>query len=336
MSKKIAIIGGGIIGCLTAIKLKESGFEVLVIDKHEIGKESSWAGAGILFPLMPWNYQPKIYDLYKLASSYYENFSKKLYELTGIDPEYKKTGMTLIPPFEKDNAIKWANKQNLPYEEIFFRNFESIHFPSVAQIRSPRLMKSIKLFMKIIGIKIIENMELAEIGHVKGVVKKWPTKKNSFIEADYFVITSGAWTSNLKENYKSKIYPVRGQMIQYKISNLNIGEILYSNDFYILQRKDGVIIAGSTIEEVGFDETVTIDKKEALMRKAEELIPDLANVQVENHWAGFRPGTKENIPFIQKDNDYENVFVNSGHFRYGLTMAPQSAENLNEILIKSI
>tara|TARA_B110000238_G_C16121997_1_gene437531 strand:- start:1231 stop:2241 length:1011 start_codon:yes stop_codon:yes gene_type:complete len=336
LSKKIAIIGGGIIGCLTAIKLKESGFEVLVIDKHEIGKESSWAGAGILFPLMPWNYQPKIYDLSKLASSYYENFSNKLYELTGIDPEYKKTGMTLIPPFDKDNAIKWANKQNLPYEEIYFRNSESIHFPSVAQIRSPRLMKSIKLFMKKIGIKIIENMELDEIGHVKGVVKKWPTKTNSFIEADYFVITSGAWTSNLKKNYKSKIYPVRGQMIQYKISNLNIGEILYSNDFYILQRKDGVIIAGSTIEEVGFDETVTIDKKEALMRKAEELIPDLANIQVENHWAGFRPGTKENIPFIQKDNDYENVFVNSGHFRYGLTMAPQSAENLNEILIKSI
>ena len=237
MSKKIAIIGGGIIGCLTAIKLKESGFEVLVIDKHEIGKESSWAGAGILFPLMPWNYQPKIYDLSKLASSYYENFSNKLYELTGIDPEYKKTGMTLIPPFDKDNAIKWANKQNLPYEEIYFRNSESIHFPSVAQIRSPRLMKSIKLFMKKIGIKIIENMELDEIGHVKGVVKKWPTKTNSFIEADYFVITSGAWTSNLKKNYKSKIYPVRGQMIQYKISNLNIGEILYSNDFYIFTEK---------------------------------------------------------------------------------------------------
>ena len=336
MTKKIAIIGGGIIGCLTAIKLKESGFEVLVVDKHEIGKESSWAGAGILFPLMPWNYKPKVYDLCILASSFYENFSKKLYDITGIDPEYKKTGMTLIPPYEKDEVIKWANSQNLPYEETFFRNSESIYLPSVAQIRSPRLMKSIKLFMKEIGINIIENMELAEIDCNEGVVTKWPTKKNSFIEADYFVITSGAWTANLKENYKSKIYPVRGQMIQYKTSNLKIGKILYSNDFYILQRKDGVIIAGSTIEEVGFDQTVNIDKKEALMRKAEELIPDLVNVEVENHWAGFRPGTKENIPFIQKDDDYENVFVNSGHFRYGLTMAPQSAENLNEILIKSI
>jgi len=336
LTKKIAIIGGGIIGCLTAIKLKESGFEVLVVDKHEIGKESSWAGAGILFPLMPWNYQSKVYDLCMLASNFYENFSKKLYDSTGIDPEYRKTGMTLIHPYEKDNAIKWANSQNLPFKKTFFRNSESIYFPSIAQIRSPRLMKSIKLFMKKMGIKIIENMELAEIQGKERVIKKWPTKKNSFIVADYFVITSGAWTSNLKDNYKSKIYPVRGQMIQYKTSNLKIENILYSNDFYILQRKDGVIIAGSTIEEVGFDETVTIDKKEALMRKAEALIPALADVQVENHWAGFRPGTKENIPFIQKDDDYENIFVNSGHFRYGLTMAPQSAEKLNAILIKSI
>ena len=336
MTKKIAIIGGGIIGCLTAIKLKESGFEVLVVDKHEIGKESSWAGAGILFPLMPWNYEPKVYDLCMLASSFYENFSKKLYDSTGIDPEYKKTGMTLIPPYQKEDVIKWANSQNLSFEETFFRGSESINFPSIAQIRSPRLMKSIKLFMKKMEIEIIENIELAEIQDKKGVVKKWPTKINSFIVADYYVITSGAWTSNLKDNYKSKIYPVRGQMIQYKASNLKIKTILYSNDFYILQRKDGVIIAGSTIEEVGFDETVTIDKKEALIRKAEALIPDLADIQVENHWEGFRPGTKKNITIIQKDDDYENVFINSGHFRYCLTMAPQSAENLKEILKKSI
>ena len=106
-----------------------------MVDKHQIGKESSWAGAGILFPLMPWNYLPKVYNLCTLASSYYENFSKKLHDTTGIDPEYKKTGMTLIPPYNKDEDIKWANSQNLPYEETFFQNSESIHLPSVAQIR---------------------------------------------------------------------------------------------------------------------------------------------------------------------------------------------------------
>jgi|TARA_B110000037_G_scaffold137375_1_gene155521 glycine oxidase len=336
LTKKIAIIGGGVIGCLTAIKLKESGFEVVVVDKYEIGKESSWAGAGILFPLMPWDYEEKVYDLCKSASFFYKDFSKKLYDSTGVDPEYKETGMILIPPYQKDIISKWANSKNFLFQEIFFKGSKSILFPKVSQIRSPRLMKAIKLFMQEMNIEIIENMELDKIANKKEVLAKWPTKKNSFIEADYFVLTSGAWSPSLRDAYKSKIHPVRGQMIQYKASNLKIQNILYSNDFYILQRKDGVIIAGSSIEEVGFDETVTNEWKEMLMAKAEQLIPELKNILVENHWAGFRPGAKENIPFIQKDDYYENIFINAGHFRYGLTMAPQSAENLKEILLKSI
>ena len=333
---KIAIIGGGIIGCLTAIKLKENGFEVLIVDKDEIGNESSWAGAGILFPLMPWHYQPKVYNLCKSASNFYKNFSKKLYESTGIDPEYDETGLILVPPFQQESVSNWASEQNFSFKKIKFQNSDAIYLPSVSQIRPPRLMKSIKSYMKKINIEIIENMELSTIENTEGHLKKWPTKKNTFIKADFFVITSGAWTPNLKNTYKNKIYPVRGQMIQYKATKLKIKHILYSNDFYILQRKDGVIIAGSTVEEVGFDEKVNIDSKEELMKKAESLIPDLVNIPIENHWIGFRPGSKENIPFINRDEDYENVFTNSGHFRYGLTMAPQSAENLSNILFQSI
>ena len=78
MTTKVAIIGGGIIGCLTAIKLKESGFEVTIVDKNEIGKESSWAGAGILFPLMPWIYPSEVYDLCLNSAEFYTEFSKKL------------------------------------------------------------------------------------------------------------------------------------------------------------------------------------------------------------------------------------------------------------------
>ena len=105
-----------------------------------------------------------------------------LTDLTGINPEYKKTGMTLIPPYKKDDVIEWANLQSLPFKETIFRNSESIYFPSIAQIRSPRLMKSIKLFMEKIEIKIIENMELAEINDKKGIVEKWPTKKIVLLE----------------------------------------------------------------------------------------------------------------------------------------------------------
>jgi len=335
LSKKIVIIGGGIIGCLTAIKLRESGFSVAIVDKNEIGKESSWAGAGILFPLMPWIYSPEVYDLCLDSSEFYEKFSKKLFKATGIDPEFNRTGMMMIPPHNVDEIYQWTEKYNYKIKDSKFHELEAILLPSVAQIRPPRLMKAIREYLSQLRIKIVENTELCTIKSNKKFLNEWPTKNNNSIEADYFIITSGAWVSKIHPNYKNKIYPVRGQMIQYKTSNIKINHIIYSDDFYILQRKDGVIIAGSTVEEVGFNEEITPDSIDCLKKKSEQLIPELKNILVENHWAGFRPGSIKNIPIIKKDTNYENVFINSGHFRYGLTMAPKSAEIINSLLVKS-
>ena len=139
----------------------------------------------------------------------------------------------------------------------------------------------------------------------------------------------------IRPEYKNIIYPIRGQMIQYKASSLKINHILYFDGFYVLQRKDGVIIAGSTVEEVGFDKEIKSDSLNYLKKKAEQVIPALKNILVENHWVGFRPGTKNNIPIIGKDIKYENVYINSGHFRYGITMAPKSAEIINSLLVES-
>jgi len=335
LSKNIAIIGGGIIGCLSAIKLRESGFSVVIVDKNEIGKESSWAGAGILFPLMPWLYSAEVYNLCLNSSEFYEEFSRKLFRDTGIDPEFNRSGIKLIPPHSKNNIYQWARNHDYKIQNSTFQKSSAILFPSVAQIRPPRLMKAIRLYLSQVGINVIENTELCPIRAEKKTLNKWPTKDGNSIEADYFIVTSGAWTSMIQAKYQKKIYPVRGQMIQYKASSLKINHILYSDDFYILQRKDGVIIAGSTAEEVGFDANVEPGSIDYLKKKAEQLIPGLKNILVENHWAGFRPGSKENIPIIGKDDNFENLYINSGHFRYGITMAPKSAEIINNLLVES-
>jgi len=121
LSKKIAIIGGGIIGCLSAIKLRESGFSVVIVDKNEIGKESSWAGAGILFPLMPWLYSPEVYNLCINSSEFYEEFSKKLFRATNIDPEFTRTGMMLISPHSVDIIMKSKIQHFINHQLFYFR-----------------------------------------------------------------------------------------------------------------------------------------------------------------------------------------------------------------------
>ena len=104
------------------------------------------------------------------------------------------------------------------------------------------------------------------------------------------------------------------------------------DDFYLLQRKCGSILAGSTVENVGFDKTTTLKAAKELNEKAVDLVPELSALDPCNQWAGLRPGAKENIPFIKQDNFYKNVYINSGHYRYGLTMAPKSADELLQLI----
>ena len=335
LQKKIAIIGGGIIGCLSAIKLRESGFSVVIVEKNKIGEESSWAGAGILFPLMPWAYSSEVYNLCQNSSEFYEEFSKKLIRVTGVNPEFSKTGMKLIKPKTLEEIQQWSRKNSYEIKNSTFNKSPAILFPSVAQIRPPRLMKAIKLYINKLGINVVENTELCKLNNDEKILNKWGTKQGDPIEADYFIVTSGAWVSMIRPEYKNIIYPIRGQMIQYKASSLKINHILYFDGFYVLQRKDGVIIAGSTVEEVGFDKEIKAESLNYLKKKAEQVIPALKNIVVENHWVGFRPGTKDNIPVICKDNKYENIYINAGHFRYGITMAPKSAEIINSLLVES-
>ena len=86
---KIAVVGGGVIGCISAIEIKKKGFDVTVFDQSTIGHGSSWASGGILFPLMPWDYLKKVYDLCKSSAHYYEQLSKDLIYKTGIDPNFR-------------------------------------------------------------------------------------------------------------------------------------------------------------------------------------------------------------------------------------------------------
>ena len=89
----------------------------------------------------------------------------------------------------------------------------------------------------------------------------------SLIEGDIFIITAGAWSSHIMNNGKEEIYPVRGQLIKFKKPNIKLDKILYSENFYLLQRKCGSIVAGSTIENVGFNNTTTFQAAKELKGK---------------------------------------------------------------------
>ncbi len=332
MSARAVIIGGGVVGCITAIKLKESGYDVTVVDKSFVGEESSAAGAGIIFPLLPWNYEPRVYQLCSGASGFYKNLSEKLIKGGFGDPEFIESGMICIEPSDKKEIVQWAKKNNFKIKECFYNNSPSCELVNVAQINPKKLMISLKNYISELGIKLIEKCNLQKIQKNFNYSNGWPTDNNDLIEGDIFIVTAGAWSSNIINNGKKEIYPVRGQLIKFKKSSIKLDKILYSENFYLLQRKCGAIVAGRTIENVGFDNTTTIQAAFELKEKTISLIPELKESKPFEQWAGLRPGIKNNIPLIKMDKFHKNIFINSGHYRYGITMAPKSADEILKLI----
>ena len=128
------------------------------------------------------------------------------------------------------------------------------------------------------------------------------------------------------------IKPMRGQMLLFKFDAPPLRHIVLQAGLYLIPRRDGHLLAGSTLEDVGFDKSTTGEAREMLQQRAAAILPALHKMQPVKHWAGLRPGSPENIPTIARHPVLGNLFINSGHFRYGVTMAPASVEMLmNEI-----
>jgi glycine oxidase len=184
-------------------------------------------------------------------------------------------------------------------------------------------MQALRRYLELRGVELIERTELAPLPIVESLTT-WRTVDGRELGADKFILTSGAWSFELlKENaLKLNIKPMRGQILLYQHP---LQHMVYREGFYLVPRRDGLLLAGSTLEDVGFDGSITESAREALVAKAEAILPELKGKPILKHWSGLRPGTPENLPTIGEHPAIKNLFLNTGHFRYGLTMAPCSA-----------
>lgn len=332
------VVGGGIVGCTTAMLLRQQGWQVTVVERNIIAAqtsgEASWAGAGIIFPLLPWFYQEAVNQLALEGASLYPDLANQLHQETGIDPECLRSGMRIQPPFDVDAALAWCRAHQV---EAHLQGDE-LWLPDVLQVRNPRLLQALKAWLIQHQVTLKEQTQLLPLPEIEigqqGTLKRWQTTTGETLEADIFIVTSGAWSFDLlKQTALSlEIKPMRGQMLLYQLSQPISNHIIYRDGFYMVPRKDGYLLAGSTLEDVGFDTGVTEAMRIEMQAKAETILPQLKDASVIKHWSGLRPGTPHNIPTIGQHPHIHNLYLNTGHFRYGVTMAPASAKRLLALL----
>lgn len=307
-----------------------------------MGSEASWAGAGLLSALLPWQYPGPVNRLVELGRSAYAGWADELRGASGIDPEYMRSGMLVLPPFDTAAATAWATDHGQTVEVVAAREHvaelgedgTALWLPEVAQVRNPRLLQALRVALQRAGVTLLEHVPAQRLVVERQRVVGVETTQGRLVADDY-VVAGGAWSSGFLGELAPAmaLKPMRGQIVLLKGLAGRLPHIVYREGLYVIPRADGHILIGSTLEDVGFDKSVTESAHTGLLAGASALLPWLAGLPVVAHWAGLRPGSPDNIPIIDRHPAVTNLYLNTGHYRYGVTMAPASATLLVDRLL---
>lgn len=342
---KVIIVGAGVIGMLQARDLALKGVEVVLLDKSACGNEASWAGGGIVSPLYPWRYSDPITALASWSQSFYPNLAQSLEAESDIDPELTRHGLLMLDVDDRDLALSWSEKNQAWMEQVDAEKIYQLEpalregvsnglwMSQVASIRNPRLLRSLYTSLQRNPlVSIHEGQEVTGFLRKGTRVHGVKLPNGDEFHADAVLVCSGAWSQGVAENDKLDLKPVKGQMLIFDAPPGTVNRVVMSGGKYVIPRRDGKVLAGSTLEDVGFDKQTTEQARDELADMAIDLFPTLASSQVTHHWAGLRPGTKEGIPYIGALPDQDGLFINAGHYRNGLVLAPASVALLSAII----
>ncbi len=334
----VLIIGGGISGLMSAWYLHHAGRSVTVLERHVCGREASWAGGGILSPMYPWRYPDAVNVLARHSQPQFEPLSAELATLTGIDPEYHPCGMLMLDSEAWETAQHWCAQWGYELEILTDRElalFEprlhtqrrlGLWMPQIASLRNPRLMKALKKALLLKGVVIHEHTPVEQVDGQLGEV----VTPGGVWQAEAVVLAAGAWSAQLVPTLA--IEPVKGQMVAFDAPAGFLRHMVMEDGRYLIPRKDGLVVVGSTLESGTFDKTPTAAVRQALVDFALSCYPELGMFEVSHHWAGIRPGKADSVPYIGPVPGQEKLWLNTGHFRNGVVTSIASAQLLTALI----
>ncbi len=338
----VVVVGAGAIGCAIAWRLAQAGSSVTLVERTRPGAEASSAAGGILAAQVEAKHDGPLFRLLLRSERMYGAFATEVADAAGLDPAWRRCGVLAVAVDEAEEGKLreqwgWHADAGLAIARLSEKELRShepalgprvrggVLFPEAAQVDAQRLAQSLWLCARKAGCRLQVGQVrrvLLESGRVTGV-----EVDGARLAAPTVVIAAGAWSSLVEGMGLAPgcVRPVRGQLVRFDLPPPLHG-IVFGAGGYLVPRVDGHVLAGSTMEEVGFDKAVTGAGTAAILNRAARLCPVLERAPIGALWAGLRPACEDDLPALGAVPGVAGLHLAIGHLRNGIVLTPVTAE----------
>lgn len=352
------IVGGGVIGLATAWRTRQLGLTVAVLERDHPARSASWVAAGMLAPVTEVNYgEEELLALNVDAAARYPSFAEELSRASGIDLELTRKG-TLFVALDRDQKealerlFEFQSSLGLDAEwiaDVRLRDLEpALRSSARAAIlaRNDRAIDPRTLAAALLeaaqreGVVIVPKAEIAAVVVEDDRCTGARTTSGDRFESTNVVIAAGSWSGSIEgmpAEIADNLRPVKGQLMHLKPTGgltASIEHTIRTEEIYLVPRPDGSVVAGASVEEKGFDTTITAGEIYELLRAADEALPGIRDMELAATISGLRPGTPDNRPLIGPTS-ISGLVAATGHFRNGILLAPVTADAIARFVAAS-
>lgn len=335
-----------------AFECSRRGARVQVLDSRSPGGGATYASAGILAPYIE-GHSPPLQALCVGGLAAYDAFLARLQGAVATLPEYGRGG-TLQAAFDDDGARGLTEsagqlaEMGVPHRllggaaaralepGLSDRVVAALEIPEHGYVSPTALVDALVEGASVQGAAFTRADATAIESSGSTVLVR--TGALSF-EADAVVLAAGSWVTRLcappaPGHAPSPVRPIRGQLLHLRSAAPVATRVLWGPSCYVVPRRDGSVLVGATVEDVGFDERATLGGVRAMADAAQALVPGLDWAVLEEVRVGLRPATPDELPIVGPSATMPQVYFATGHYRNGVLLAPLTAELVADLVLE--
>ena len=354
---RVVIIGAGVVGLGIGWRLAGRA-AVTIFDRGKAGMGATHAAAGMLAACCEAEPgEEALVALGRESQARWPGFADELQRASGIDVALRREGTLVLALTADDQAeiahrLEFQRQLGLPLEWLSSAQTRAreprlagkiagaVFSPQDHQVDNRKLVQALRIAAEGAGAKIHEHRPVKEIvvqgGRARGVL----LEDGTIAPADVVVLAAGAWSrgiGGLPPDRRPPVRPVKGQMLALRMDTAAplLTHVVWAPGAYLVPRRGGRLIVGATVEEKGFDDTITAGGMLTLLEAAWRAVPAVEELPIDEIWVGHRPGSRDDAPILGP-GPLEGLFYATGHHRNGILLAPVTADAMARLILNDI